>query len=1023
MGVALGAMRRHVEERRSLLEGLGALYARGYALDWKKQQAEGGRVVLLPSYPWQRERYWFSAPAIPARRPRQALSVRSGAAHPLLGMSTSVSALPGMHLWEQALYSNSPAYLEDHRVLEQVVFPAAGYVEMALSAGVEIFPGAVVSIEDLTLDRMLALPTDEERIVQTVLTAEGDSVASFQISSRAERETGWQRHAVGKVRGSQGEALPPTTTERPAALRARLGTVRTGTSHYSDLRTLGLDYGPAFQGVVDIALGEGQVLGRVQLPERIKGAGHTVHPALLDACLQVSAGLFGARGADAASEEAPYVPVAIARVRVHRLPEREVWVLAGMSADQGTEDARERVVDLRLLDEDGATLVEVLGMRLRRVEGALRAQRGLEELLFEVAWERTEPSPEASLSREGAWLIFSDRGGVGASLRALLAHRGQRCVQVVAGTAYGRIEPDVYRIDPQRREDHGRLMRDAFGEGGACLGAVHLFSLDATPFDHATPENLSEDLARGTESAAYLGQALLRQGWRDMPRLVLITRGAQQVADTDEIAVSQAPLWGLGRTIALEHPELRCLRIDLDPAAGAGDAALLLRELVAQNREDQIALRGGVRHVARIVRGRVEAHTPRASKPQVRYRLEANASYLITGGLGGLGLELGRWMVERGVKHLALVGRRAPDERARVAIAAMEAAGARVLTVQADVARREDVQQLMESVGREGPPLRGVVHAAAVLDDHTLLELSAENFRSVFAPKVLGAFHLHQATGSQELAFFLMYSSAAALFGSPGQGNYTAANAFLDALARLRDRTHRPSMSVQWGAFSAVGLAAAEDIRGKRIEARGSRNLTPEEGLAGLAQLFEHPRPEVAVARFDVRQWLEFYPRAAALPFFAVLQGEAGATRRAQGDARRVLEEAPPAAREGLLRRHLLEQAASVLRVDVTRLDPAAPLQSSGVDSLMSLELRNRLEASLSVRLSATLLFTYPTVASLTGYLLAELWPAEQEPPQHAVEAPLSDKGAVVAAISQMTERETTLAVEAELAALEDYLQ
>jgi acyl carrier protein len=339
-------------------------------------------------------------------------------------------------------------------------------------------------------------------------------------------------------------------------------------------------------------------------------------------------------------------------------------------------------------------------------------------------------------------------------------------------------------------------------------------------------------------------------------------------------------------------------------------------------------------------------------------------------------------MVERGARHLALVGRRAPDARALEAIGEMEAAGARVLVAKADVSRREDVDRVLLTLRRDGPPLRGVVHAAGVLDDHTLLELSAESFRTVFAPKALGALHLHQATLGQELAFFLAYSSGAALFGSPGQGNYAAANAFLDALARLRDRTGHPSMSVQWGPFSDVGLAAAQDNRGGRLSHRGITSFTPEEGLQTLRRLFDHPRSEVGVVRIDLRQWIDFHPRAAGLPFIADLVKEgSGAIRGARDERARELlaqlGQAVAGERLPLLERHVQEQLGSVLHLDPAHIDRSSPLSSLGIDSLISLELRNRLEASLGLRLSATLLFTYPTVASLARYLAERVFSSE----------------------------------------------
>jgi NAD(P)-dependent dehydrogenase (short-subunit alcohol dehydrogenase family)/acyl carrier protein len=427
--------------------------------------------------------------------------------------------------------------------------------------------------------------------------------------------------------------------------------------------------------------------------------------------------------------------------------------------------------------------------------------------------------------------------------------------------------------------------------------------------------------------------------------------------------------------MALEHPELRCTGIDLGPAAGEEDAEHLMRELAAKDREDQIALRGEGRYAARLTRLEDREAQIVPVRREAAIRLRADRSYVITGGLGGLGLVLARWLVEQGAKQLALVGRRIPGPQAQQAILAMEGAGARVECVQADVSERSEVERLFARIDESMAPLGGIVHAAGVLDDRMLLEQSEASFRKVFGPKALGAWNLHALSESRSLDFFVLYSSAAALLGSPGQGNYAAANAFLDALAHERARRGLVSMSIQWGAFAEVGLAAAQDNRGKRLSSRGIASFTPAEGLEALRRLFEHPRAEVGVVRFNARQWIEFYPSAAGLPFFAEAMTE-DAFHSGGEEAQHLLERlksADPGERQALLERLVLEQAGSVLRLPPSHIDRAAPLKGLGMDSLMSLELRNRIEASLGIRLSATILFTYPSASSLAAHLLERL--------------------------------------------------
>ncbi|XXX76158.1 SDR family NAD(P)-dependent oxidoreductase [Sorangium sp. So ce134] len=1313
-GAALGSLRRQVDERRSLLESLARLYARGAAVGWERLYPERGRLEQLPTYPWQRQRHWLESgaeAALPVRGSRRA--DRGGSEHPLLGERLSSSAHADERTWEQRLSVAELPYLADHRVQGEVVFPGAGFVEMALAAGAAALGAAELVLEGVSFAQMLALPGKSERIAQVVLTEQGAGRGTLQIASREAGATIWTEHARGAVRLGAGGASPARAGERPAALKARLGRGLPAEEHYQRMQARQIGYGPAFQGLLELWAGEGEALGRVRLPDGVSDRGYTLHPALLDACFQVVAGL--------SSEDAEtYVPVGIGRVQVRSRPSREAWVVVTTRPDSDATEG-ERSCDLRIVDDEGQILVELESFRARRLEASSREEDALDGSVHEVAWRQAEPLPEPSFPRQGAWLVLSDQGSVAAGLCARLSGAGQRCVRVVSGGGYERVEADLYRIDPAKPGDHQRLLREALGEEGSCLGAVHLFSLDATPTEATTPETLSADLVRGSVSAAYLAQALVRHGFRDVPRLFLVTRGAQAAVEGEPVSVGQAPLLGLGRTIALEHPELKCTRIDLSASGGEREAELLTQELCTKGREDQIALRGEGRYAARLVRGAFERDESAASQRRLQpagerpFRLEirrpgvlerlslhemtelrpgagevlieveaaglnfrdvllalgvlpdgaagldergprlgrecagrvaavgegvtdlalgqevialgecafgshmlarrafvvnkpaslsweqaattpvafltayyalehvarlqegervlihagaggvglaaiqwamhvgaeifatagseekraylrdlgvphvldsrslrfaedvkritegegvdvvlnslsgefipaslgllrdqgrfveiglrdsyenkpiglrpflqglsftlvdlrsmiehrparlsallrelvgrfeagalkplpvqtfsasraadafahmaqakhigkvalalkdpaaqivplrraaaislrADRSYLITGGLGGLGLSLARWLVEQGARHLALVGRRGAGPEAQQAIREMEAAGAQVLVEPADVSRRDEVERLFGRLEQRLPPLRGIVHAAAVLDDHTLLEQSEESFRKVFGPKALGAWNLHARSAGHELDFFVMYSSAASLFGSPGQGNYTAANALLDALAHERQRRGLRSMSIQWGAFSEVGLAAAQESRGARLSSRGVAAFTPAEGLEALRRLLLHPRAEVGVVRFDARQWLEFYPGVVGLPFLAEVMVE-GASRGAAGapPALERLKSASAGERLGLLERHLLEQAGGVLRLDPSQMDRGAPFQSFGMDSLMSLELRNRLEGSLGIRLSATILFTYPTAGALAEHLLERL--------------------------------------------------
>jgi acyl transferase domain-containing protein/acyl carrier protein len=362
--------------------------------------------------------------------------------------------------------------------------------------------------------------------------------------------------------------------------------------------------------------------------------------------------------------------------------------------------------------------------------------------------------------------------------------------------------------------------------------------------------------------------------------------------------------------------------------------------------------------------------------------LRPDAAYLITGGLGGLGLELADWMADRGARHLVLMGRRAPSAEARIRIDGLEAKGARVRVAMVDVSRHGELASLLKDLRSTLPPLRGVFHAAGLLDDGVLTQQSRERFERVMAPKVAGAWSLHVLTRDLPLDFFVLFSSMSTVLGTAGQGNYAAANAFLDALAQERARCGRPAVSVAWGAWAGVGLAAANANRGERFAGRGLASIPPALGVLALERLLACGAVQVAVSPFDAAAWCAAEPSIAGSPFFAeLLPASAGAPQAAaavEPEERLIvrLRTATPDLRRELLEMHLSGRIGQIVRLAPEQVDRGFPLRMLGFDSLMTLELRNRLEPDLGTTLSAATLWNYPSVALLASYLAEQLEPA-----------------------------------------------
>jgi NADP-dependent 3-hydroxy acid dehydrogenase YdfG/acyl carrier protein len=408
------------------------------------------------------------------------------------------------------------------------------------------------------------------------------------------------------------------------------------------------------------------------------------------------------------------------------------------------------------------------------------------------------------------------------------------------------------------------------------------------------------------------------------------------------------------------------VRVDLDPSEQTNEVSTLFEELLFPDGEDEIALRQGARHVARLVR---RQRAPRAGSLQ----FDGNSSYLITGGLGALGLRVAQWMVQQGSRHLVLSGRRDPSQQAREVLGHLERSGARVLVVKSDVANQHDVSQLLQSIKTSMPPLKGVIHAAGVMDEGRLVEQNWERFVRVMAPKVDGAWNLHCLTRGLPLDFFVCFSSVASLLGSPGQANYAAANAFMDALAHHRRALSLPGMGINWGPWAGEGMTARMGSRTQSgMEAIGLGKISHDLGLQLLAQLLgQNGVAQIGAFSVNWDRFIGNFQAGEAPSLFRQFANQVRQPREAEylspyePKLLSKLARATETDRQLQLVAYVQQLVANALQLPPPRIDVQKLLNNMGLDSLMALELRKRLKDDLGVDL--------PVVKFLAGISVSDL--------------------------------------------------
>ncbi|MDQ0841386.1 acyl transferase domain-containing protein/thioesterase domain-containing protein/short-subunit dehydrogenase/acyl carrier protein [Streptomyces sp. V1I6] len=1013
------ALRTGRPETETLTTALAQAHTHGTPLDWQAYfSGTGAQRVDLPTYAFQHERYWIDVPVAPVG---DVASAGLGAAeHPLLGAAVELPDSEGL-LFTGRLSLQSHPWLADHAVAGTVLLPGTAFVELALHAGQRVGSGL---LEELTLEAPLVLPERGALQLRLSVAAPDDTGRrALQVYSRPEDLGGedgqvtdvpWTRHAGGVLAapdtsaGACGlEVWPPAGAEPLDA-----------EDLYDRFAAGGFAYGPAFRNLrAAWRLGD-ELFAELLLSEgpRAQAADFGVHPALLDAGLHgIALGSFltptdvddGGRG----DETRIRLPFSFSGVALHSVGAGSLRVRLA--------PAGSGAVSLSAFDEQGAPVLSVESLLLRALDPArLRsaAQPVFHESLFRLEW----PALTANVpTQNGRWAVVgADSLGLEAALRdAGIPADGYADLSALGGVvASGKPLPDTVLV--------------SYAPSGADSSA-------ATAATAATGG--TADAARqATHDALELVQDWLAQESLTGARLAVVTRGAVEARPGEDVPdLAHAPVWGLLRSAQSENPG-RFVLLDLDGEDAGDDSgnttplAPLLAAAVASG-EPQLAVRDGVLHAPRLARVPAAPAEPdqetagpgadEAQRPQPDARagrapaLDPDGTVLVTGGTGALGSLLARHLVTRhGVRHLLLTSRRgAAAEGAPELVAALAELGAEATVAACDAADRDALAALLAGIPAEHP-LTAVVHTAGRVDDGLVPSLTPERLDTVLRPKADAALHLHELTRGTDLAAFVLFSSAAGTLGNPGQANYAAANAFLDALAQHRRAAGLPAVSLAWGLWEQRSAMTGEltDADVQRMARAGLAPLSSDEGLAlfdtacalatagsagptGIstgaetgtatetgASTADSGAGVLVAMRLDTAP-LRAQADAGVLP--AVFRGLVrGGPRRAAG------HQAPDSVASAAARRlgglsGLPEDEQERVLIDVVRAQVAAVLAypspdavgesqeflELGLDSLTAVELRNQLNAATGLRLPATLLFDHPTPALVAGRLRAEL--------------------------------------------------
>ncbi|WP_343575864.1 type I polyketide synthase [Mycobacterium sp.] len=984
--VVWATQRRNDDDGRTLMNCVAALHCHGHPVAWDALYPRpAARLLKLPLYPWQSKRYWNETQ-------EAAEDLHYNPVHPLLGQQVG-----GVHpTWEVELSTATMPFLADHQVQGSIVVPGAAYIEMALAVAEASYGSSDFSVDNLALLRAIILDETCDPVLRTTLNRDTGALEFAALTATTGGDVKWTMTATAELNTL---ARPPRGVNRRRP--AEPSTTIDHDEFYTRAQAVGFSYGDAFQSIAGMVSGDGWATAEIVTPAAIAGdiERYRFHPALIDGALQT---LIGTTLLDRETEEDGYLPTRIRHAAIYRGPEQQMT--AQISVVSSTRDEIES--DITLLGEDGETLAIFTGFTLQALSASSRmAPERVDKGLYEIGWVACSPATSdhtaAATSRNNlSWLIFLDNDGVGTMLAGELRRNGQRVRAVLHQpvTALTKVDGG-YALNPEHPEHIGQLIETHLANEGDLAGIINCWPLDirAEAEDRHADTASESNYQLGIFTILHLVKAVAEHD-TIAPRLYVLTANAQSVLGTESLAVEQAAVWGLGRVVG--HQEFADRwggLIDIDDADDRTDTAShICAHILAEDAEDQIAIRDQTTFVPRL--------RPSTSLTQAfPTKLTPNATYVVTGGAGALGRIVATYLAERGARHIALLSRSEippPDQWARLpedhrhhqtisAIRKIEHLGAQVTTASVDITDFDQVNGWLSShIRGGGRPVRGIIHAAGTVDDRLLLNMTESDFITVMAPKIEGARVLHNAFRRSDLEFFVMFGSAGSVIASPGQGNYAAANAFLDAFAQFRQAQGLPALTISWGPWS-VGMV--EELKLEKLYAqRGIDLITPATGTRILDRLINQKLPHVVAISADWMRARQVGLVGQLPPMFSELGTAETFSDTGDSDLSilDVLSGCPKAQRLDTVAGHVRQIAAAVFEIAAVDISADDSLDDIGLDSMMAMDFRLRVNATFAIDLPLLELLRGVSVNSVAARILAELQLADADPAAATDEAP-----------------------------------
>ena len=938
------------------------LYIKGADVNWEKlYRGRNIRKVSLPVYPFERKRCWLEEESDETEISRD--NVKE-ILHPLLENHLTDSF--DCKIFYTRFSVKKLWVISEHKIVGRYVVPGTAYLEMINKVFNISHPDKDIEICDIFFLKPMSIDLNEIREVHTIIKEKGESY-EFIIASRTESENVWSKHAEGNV----------SLREKKKRTGIDIDDIKSRYSVKNDIpeepRTKAVETGPRWDCIREIYLEGNEALVYLELPEDYMKdlEDYKLHPSLMDCAVNLGMNSTG---------EGLYLPYSYRNIKIYG-PMPAIIYSHIKRRKLEKEDPEVSTFDITLMDENGIAFVEIEGYSIKKINRDEQL-RLAGNMYYEMAWVPAKQPDELKIP-EGARILVL-KGGTPVSLEMVqqLREKGVVVIEVDTGREYERKAEDRFVIS-ETEEDYARLLNDVKEKG--LWKVIHLSTL--TGREEIADEDMLEDSQKkGVYSLFYLTRGFLNSKMRNDLEIILVSDYTAEVTGCEErINPHNASLFGLGKVISNEYEHLECRCIDIAEKTGTGD---IISEIMSGTGAHKIALRNGTRYKEEFRRMDI------SETARVEAEIKEDGVYVITGGTGGIGLEIGKYLASKNKVKLCLVNRSSMPEREEwgnilersvdvkecrkiKAIRYMEDRGTEVNCYSADVSDMEKMRKVLEDIRSRYGKIDGVIHGAGIAGDGFIIRKDEEVFSRVMKPKVQGTWILDRLTKDDKLDFFIMFSSIEALIGNMGQGDYTSANCYLDAFSGYRRKNGKRSLTINWPAWKETGMAADYGATG----ARGLfKPIATDRAIRCFEDVITRDTGKVVIGELDYeamgtladdKQDMELSEELKTAIRKIRSNSNVGGSTGSEKTLTRVVLKGKDENGYNEIEIKVAEVWAQVLGIE--EINAYDSFRDIGGDSILATHLLKKMEQVFPGILDISDIFTYGTVSELAGYIESKL--------------------------------------------------